>query len=385
MKRRLAMSSRALVITNIPTPYRLPLFDELHRQLAQRGISLKVVFAARGYAKRKWQIDLSGCVFDHEFLPSRSVVVRGAESASFDYPGLWRLLRRERPGAVVIIGYSLGTVKLWLRSFFRDTPYVIWSGAIENRHEPVSRLRAWQRRLLVRRARAFVAYGSRAADYLAGLGAPRERIYTAINTVDTGFFARESAQCRRGPSGPEFLYVGHLTAGKRLDLILQAFARVLGKCPDARLTLVGDGPERGALESDCARLGIAARVSFEGFRQRPEIPGYLARARAFLFPSQYDVWGLVLVEAMAAGVPCIASVHSGATADLVQEGVTGFALDFEDQDQVVERMLYLLQHPAEAARMGAAAADFISERVSLRVSAAGMVSAIEATLRCDMH
>lgn len=375
---------RALVVTNIPTPYRLPLFNELRHQLDARDIALKVVFAATGYAKRRWEIDFDSCDFDYEVLQSRSMVAPGAESASFDYPGLGALLERERPGAVVIIGYSPGTVKLWLRSFFRDTPYIIWSGAIANRHEPVSALRTLQRRLLVRRSRAFVAYGSRAADYLADLGAPRERIFVAINTVDTEFFAREAASLRKSAPGPEFLYVGHLTAGKRIGDIIRALARVLPRFPDARVTLVGDGPERGALESLAAASGVAHRVSFEGFRQRPEIPGYLARARAFLFPSVYDVWGLVLVEAMAAGVPCIASPHSGATADLVQDGVTGFVVDFADQDRVVAAMLGFLERPEAAQRMGEAAAAHIRDKVNLRVSAAGIVRAIETTIQ-DRH
>lgn len=371
------MQSRALVITNIPTPYRLPLFNELRRQLEAQGIALKVVFAATGYAKRRWHIDFDSCAFDYEVLQSRSVVVPGAESASFDYPGLGALLRRERPDAIVIIGYSPGTVKLWLRSFFRNTPYIIWSGAIASSHEPVSALRTLLRRLLVSRARAFVAYGSRAADYLASLGAPRKRIFIAINTVDTEFFAREASARRQGRPGPEFLYVGHLTAGKRIGDVIRAFARVLPRFPDARLTLVGDGPERSALEGLCAEMGVAGRVAFEGFRQRPEVPGYLARARVFLFPSVYDVWGLVLVEAMAAGVPCIASPHSGATADLVQDGVTGYVVDFTDQDRVVEAMLEFLEQPERAARMGEAAATHIRDKVNLRVSAAGMVQAIE--------
>lgn len=372
--------NKALLVTNIPTPYRLPLFNELRRQLEARGIALKVVFAATGYAKRRWQIDFGSCAFDYEVLPSRSVVAPGAESASFDYPGLGALIRREQPGAIVIIGYSPGTMKLWLRSFFTHTPYIIWSGAIANPNEPVSVLRTLQRRLLVRRSRAFVAYGSRAADYLAGLGAPRERIFVAINTVDTEFFAREAALLRTAAPGPEFLYVGHLTAGKRIGDIIRALARVLPRFPDARLTLVGDGPERPALQGLAAAVGVAHRVSFEGFRQRPEIPGYLARARVFLFPSVYDVWGLVLVEAMAAGVPCIASPHSGATADLVQDGLTGFAVDFADQDRVVAAMLGFLERPEEATRMGQAAAAHIRDKVNLRVSAAGLVQAIETTI-----
>jgi glycosyltransferase involved in cell wall biosynthesis len=370
------MSRTALVITNIPTPYRLPLFGELSRQLTACGWRLKVVFAATGYARRQWVVDLEKCGFDFEVLHSRPFLIGGRDSASFSYPGINALLRREHPDVIVVVGYSMATMKLWLRSLFRPTPYVIWSGTIDNVHDPVSWLRTWQRRVLVSRARGFVAYGSRAKAYLTRLGAPADRVHIAINTVDTEFFVREATRLRTGPPGPEFLYIGNLTEGKRVDLLLKAFARVASTRPAVHLRLVGDGPMRPALEKMCRDAGIESQVSFEGFRQRADIPSYLARAAGFLFPSQYDVWGLVLVEAMAAGLPCVASIHSGATADLIREGVTGYAVEFENVDSVAEKLARLLDYPDEARQMGAAARDFIQEHVSLRVSAAGFVRAI---------
>lgn len=374
------MVDRVLFVTNIPTPYRIPFFNEIQRQMAARGMSLKLVFAALGYARRQWQLDLDECGFEYEVLPGSSFRRRGAESASFTYGGFNALLRRERPAVVIAVGYHLGTVRLWLRSWFTPTPYIIYSGEIASPALPVSRLRLLQRRLLVSRAVGYIAYGTRARDYLVSLGAPADRVQIAINTVDTEYFAREAAAHRPAQTGPEFLYVGHLTAGKRLDLLLAAFSRLARDERTARLTLVGDGPERASLEQFCRDAGIADRVAFEGFRQRDEIPRYLARARAFFFPSEYDVWGLVLVEAMAAGVPCVASIESGATVDLVNDGVTGYRADFRDVDAVVALMRILLDDPARAAAMGAAAGDFVREQVNLRVSAAGVVAAVVAAI-----
>ena len=368
----------ALLITNIPTPYRIPLFRELAAQLSARGTTLKVVFGARGYARRKWQVDLHDCGFDYEVLPSRTFTIGRSESASFTYPGLRQLLARERPDAIVVTGYSPATLKLWLRSWIADVPYVIWSGTIASPFERVSWVRTIARRLLVGRARAFVAYGSRARDYLQSLGAAPDRIHVAINTVETEFFERETRERRRGPAGPGFLYVGNFTPGKRLDLLLDAFARVAAARGEPRLTMVGDGPSREALALQAAALGIAGRVSFEGYRQRHEIPDYLARARCFVFPSEYDIWGLVLVEAMAAGLPCLASVYAGATADLVEDGVTGYRADFGDVERTANIMLKMVDNPELAARIGAAATEFVRTRASLSVSAAGLVAAIGA-------
>ena len=120
--------------------------------------------------------------------------------------------------------------------------------------------------------------------------------------MDTKFFARETQLRRSAATHAEFLYFGNLTAGKRIDLWLRAFARVAGSRQQVHFTLVGDGPARSELERLSRELGIEPRVTFAGFRQRHEsgLPG----PRTFSFFRR--VWGLVLVEAMAAGLPCIA-------------------------------------------------------------------------------
>jgi glycosyltransferase involved in cell wall biosynthesis len=366
---------KVLIVTNIPTPYRIPLFNELAVQLRTAGYAMHVTFAAAGYRRRQWQIDLSQCRFEHEVMRSGTFTLAGGESVSFTYPGLYALLRRYAPDITVIIGYSLGTVKLWLRNRVRRTPYVIWSGAIGGA-ETGSAWRRAQRRILVRDAAGFIAYGGAAQRYLESLGAPRERIHIARNTVETEFFRRETGRLRAATTGPEILAIGDLTERKANDLLLPAFARVARERPAARLTLVGEGPERARLEAMARDLGVADQVEFAGFRQRTEIPGFLARARCLAFPTRFDIWGLVLPEAMAAGVPCVASIHAGATEDLIEEGVTGLRADFADTHAVARQLAWMLDHPAEAQRMGEAAAELIRCKASLAVSAAGFVEGI---------
>ena len=134
--------------------------------------------------------------------------------------------------------------------------------------------------------------------------------------------------------------------------------------------------------SSSSASGFAAmRVAFEGFRQRDEIPGYLARARCFAFPSDYDIWGLVLVEALVSGVPCVASINSGATLDLIRDGETGFRIDTADPTQLTESLARLVDDPALAQRIGEAGRRFVTENITIPKSAAGMVAAVRAVMR----
>jgi glycosyltransferase involved in cell wall biosynthesis len=139
---------------------------------------------------------------------------------------------------------------------------------------------------------------------------------------------------------------------------------------------VGDGPYKDELKRIVEDWDIKDLVRFEGFKQKEDIPFYLARADCFLFPSDYDIWGLVLNEAMAAGVPCISSIHAGATHDLIIEGETGFAVDFTETGKAAEKITWIFDHPEKARIMGENASRFISENASLQKSAQGFVQAI---------
>jgi len=372
---------RILLLTNIPTPYRLPLFNELHQQLLAEGYALKIIFGAIGYSRRKWNINLENeCEFDYAVLPSKTIQFKNNESVIFTYPHLNKLLKKEQPIAIITNGFSIATVKLWLRHFIRLTPYIIWSGAIANEYSPIPKHRAWQRKILVKGATGFIAYGTMAKEYLMSLGADEDYIKIAVNTVDTRFFAQEAERWHHqieNHKRHELVYIGDLTQRKRVDLLLAAIKRLSEIRQDFILYLVGEGSERKNLEQQVKQLNIAPFIQFEGFQQKKLIPRYLARASGFLFPTAHDIWGLVLVEAMAAAVPSLASIHAGATHDLIEDGKTGFAMDFSDSNKVADRIQWILEHPEQAKTIGVAAKKIIEEKGNLRVSAQGMVEIVK--------
>ena len=143
------------------------------------------------------------------------------------------------------------------------------------------------------------------------------------------------------------------------------------------LIIVGDGAEKGNLQTLAIYLGINDYVRFTGFIQPYNIPKFLASSDFFLFPSEYDIWGLVLVEAMLAGMCCFSSIYAGATDDLIVEGETGFAVDFNDTDKVIEKINWILDNPDKAQKIGENAAQFIKENVSLKNSVNGFLEALE--------
>jgi glycosyltransferase involved in cell wall biosynthesis len=163
--------------------------------------------------------------------------------------------------------------------------------------------------------------------------------------------------------------VANLRPEKCLDVLLMAFAQVVQVIPDAELTLVGDGPLRGALEAQAGRLGVSRQVRFTGAVS--DIWPLLAKADLFVLPSRYETLGIAALEAMAAGLPVMAS-NVGGLKELVAPGVTGELVEPGNPDALAEQLIALLRSPETLWRMGKAA----QERAAAQ-RADGMVDAYE--------
>lgn len=376
--------NKIILIINIPTPYRIPLFNELNSKLQIKGLKLKVIFGAMGYSRRKWAVDMSECKFEYEVLSSKNIRSSDPEKVSFTYLGLSRVIRKENPSVVVTAGFSIATMKLWLHSWFKRTGYIIWSGAIRRKDKSDSFVRRLQRKILIRRAVGFIAYGTRAKEYLVSLGAQRDKVEIGINTVDTEFYRGEYRRLRENliPSDSQkhLLYVGHLCPRKNVLRVLRVINHLAKLRSDVILDIVGDGEDRTRLEKYVIDNQMTDFVKFHGFKQKADVALFLAQSDCFLFQTDFDIWGLVLVEAMSAGLPCIASIHAGATNDLIKEGVTGFAMDFSETEEVVDKVNWILENPELSKAIGQNASRFIAENVSIEKSAEGFVRAIHERL-----
>jgi glycosyltransferase involved in cell wall biosynthesis len=140
------------------------------------------------------------------------------------------------------------------------------------------------------------------------------------------------------PESPLLLYVGRLGAEKEIERIKP----VLEAIPDARLALVGDGPNRSVLEKHFADTP----THFVGYLTGKELGSAFASADAFIFPSRTETLGLVLLEAMAAGCPVVAA-RSGGIPDIVTDGVNGYLFDPTDQEGAIAATQRLLNQQQE--------------------------------------
>ena len=153
----------------------------------------------------------------------------------------------------------------------------------------------------------------------------------------------------------ELFCVGRLVREKGFDNAIRALKDVLAEYPDARLTIVGDGPERSNLERLAADTGVSASVSFTGWVAPENIGTLLRSAFVVLMPSRWrEPFGLVALQAAEAGRPVVASCVGG-LAEIVLDGATGSLVAPDDPHALARAVKVLLAEPAKTARMGAAA------------------------------
>jgi glycosyltransferase involved in cell wall biosynthesis len=159
--------------------------------------------------------------------------------------------------------------------------------------------------VVARRCRAIVAPSERMATFLRQvLRVPSPRIVTIPNGIPIGPIPPASE-----PEPLTFVSVGVFSPPKAIPMLIEAFATVRAHHPDARLSLVGDGPERAHCEDVVHRLGLGGAVTFEGFHD--DVSPFLRPGRVFVLPSVNENFPLALIEAMAAGMACVASRVGG--------------------------------------------------------------------------
>jgi glycosyltransferase involved in cell wall biosynthesis len=149
---------------------------------------------------------------------------------------------------------------------------------------------------------------------------------------------------------PLLLYVGMLKRYKGIDTVIKAFAAVRRALPDARLVLVGKGPDSDRLESLARALGVADAVGFAGWVSDDAKINWLRRAHALVYPSRKEGWGIPTMEAAACGTPTLASDSDGLR-DAVRDGETGFVVPHADVDAWERRMVQILTDHGLRARM----------------------------------
>jgi len=318
---------------------------------------------ARGVDARLWMLvepdnPVQGYVERAEALgvPVERVIIRRDVD-----PALWRrLAARLRDTRPDLVHTHLIHADLY------GIPAARWAGVrgvVTSRHND-DRFRRWLpvralSRWLWRQADAGIAISQAIRQFSIDVeGMPPEKIHTIHYGLDPASVhappdARERLRDELGlpPDTPLIGSVCRLIAQKGLDDALDGFGQVAAEYPATRYVVAGDGPLRDALEAQAARLGLAERVHFLGWRA--DAPAIFAALDVLLAPSRWEGFGLVFLEAMALGVPVI-STRVSAIPEVIADGETGWLVPPDDPTAIAGALRAALSDPDGRCRRGEA-------------------------------
>ena len=269
---------------------------------------------------------------------------------------LWILLRRSRFDVVETFTHDsnlLGLPLAWLAR----VPMRI--ATHRGKIEALPRWRQSLHSLLINTGIAHtlvaVSEQTRAQAIQEGVSADRITVIpNGVTPLDTISVVRSEARKKLGLNGADIylLSTGRLTHQKGHEYFIQAMAKVVSRFPNAKAGICGDGPLRSQLESQIVRLGLSNSVKLLGAWD--DISPVLASADIFVLPSRWEGLSRALMEAMAAGIPVIAS-QVGGIKNLVTDNVNGLLIPAEDSEKLENSILQLIENPEMMKRLAAAA------------------------------
>lgn len=338
---------RVLFLTNYASPYRVHFFDELGKFMDVTVLLTDPVESVT-HRNEAWFEDGQGG-FHVVQLSGRPI------KGEYFCPEVGKWLKKSYD-AIVIGGYSSPTA-IWAMAYLRLRKIPFYMEVDGGLIRQEGKLKFWIKRTLVRLADSWLSTGIYPTKYLVHYGAKPEKVFfypfSSLYEEDilrTVVSQEEKAALRRELGIPQkrmILAVGQCIPRKGFDILLKA-AKDLPE--DTALCIVGGEPTEEYLGLR-EELGLT-QVSFLGFQKKEILAKYYRAADLFTLPTREDIWGLVINEAMAYGLPVITTDRCVAGLELIEEGVNGYIVPVEDVEALGEKMREALQ--GNLAEMGAA-------------------------------
>lgn len=290
------------------------------------------------------------------FKGDRRRLYQALRFASAVPPALWRWGRFDVINCMSVPYFPVYATRLALLA--RPTPLVVtwlecWHDYWHEYMAHGAALAKWMEWAAIRLSPRVISISERTSEGLRSAGLAEGRIHLIPPGINYG----ELAAIEPATEPLDILFAGRLVQHKRVDLLLEALALVRRELPQVRCSVIGDGPERAALEAQAQRLGLGDSVRLLGFLpDSADVYRLMKAARVFTFLSEREGFGIVALEAAACGLPVVAlDAPNNATAGLVRAGRFGELCQGQAPEEVARRIVAILgdeAHHRELAERG---------------------------------
>jgi glycosyltransferase involved in cell wall biosynthesis len=367
----LGMTRKCLKVAMVvpaPAPYRQPVYELV---AADPDIDLYVIFCSGREPDREWDVATGG--FRQIVLKERILSFRG-RFIHFNFD-VWSPLRSFKPDVVVISGFNPTHLLSYAYARSSGASHIVMIDGTSQSDARITPIHRWVRRRVYAGTQACIGSSEGTLDLFRAYGFTPDKIFKShLCANNASFFDAPAVEKKI-----DFIFSGRMVALKNPIFALQVaqgVARRLGR--RVSITFTGSGELEPRIRAAAAAADAEVEAFFPGFALQGELPGRYGAARIFLFPTQWEPWGVVANEACAAGVPVLISDVAGAARDLVRNGENGFVLPLI-VDQWVDAAVRILGDDAIYARMALRCREIVGE-YSYENAAKGIVEAVHAAV-----
>lgn len=355
---------KVALVTNMPAPYRLPVFEMV---AAAPEIELCVFFCSETEPDRKWKLKKGQ--YKQVFLREKFITYRGR----FIHvnPDIWRRLDEFKPDAVITTGFNPTYLIAYAYARLRGARHIAMTDGTFDSEKTLSAIHRRVRKVVYAGSRAFIGASDGAFALYRSYGIDSRAIFKSHLCADNLNFVRAPSSEKRY----DFIFSGRFVPVKNPMFAIEVVRKVAQKLGrPVTILFVGSGEMEDTMRAAAGALSPEIESVFWGFASQEELPALYRSARVFLFPTLWDPWGVVANEACAAGLPVLISPHAGAAGELVRNEENGFVLAL-NSDSWANAAARLLSEEALYESMSANSTQFVSE-YNFENSARGILDAL---------
>ncbi|GAA0077120.1 hypothetical protein UT300005_14980 [Clostridium sp. CTA-5] len=327
---------KVAIITNIPSPYRIDLFNYLIK--TYKEFEFKIIYSSKNEDNRKWTIK-SQSLLNSIFLKSVTMKIKKRNDNKYIHIpfNTMSVLNNFNPDVVVASEYNPTVLQSLIWCKLRKKKFISWSDGTLNSEKNINVIQKVSRKIIILGAVAYIASSTKTKEAQIFYGADEKKIYISYLTVDIDKYLYKKDTY----NNYNLLYVGSLIKRKGIDLLFSALSKVKN---DYKLMIIGEGSERKNLEKQAKKLGILEKIEFLGFKQEYELREYYKKCDIFILPTREDCFGLVVLEAMCNNLIIISSKYADGSKDLIKDGVNGYIVDPYDSIEFSNKIKTLINN-----------------------------------------
>jgi glycosyltransferase involved in cell wall biosynthesis len=356
---------KLVIVTNIPAPYRLPIYERLNNKYKNNFL---VIYCSEKESNRKWNLD--EFKFNHIFLKKNVKAKKDGFNFIHNNPDVFLKLKNYNPDIIITTGFNPTHLYAWIYAkLFRKKHICMTDGWIYS-ESSLSTMHKIIRKIIFQSSSAFIGASKNSLDLYRSYGISDEKLFQSHLCINNEHFKNNKQFEDREY---DLMFSGQFTERKLPIFFAEIVQKVLKKIPNIKVLILGDGPlkEEFFLVLDNANINYY----YAGFVKQEELPKYYSSSKLFLFTTRLDPWGVVVNEAMASGTPVLTTPYTGVVNDLLIDKKNGFILPI-DSKIWSKKVLEVLNNPELWNSLSKASKERV-EDFNFDVAAKGIIDASE--------